>query len=264
MGNHYHVLVETPEPNLSRGMHQLNGTYTQHFNRRHERVGHLFQGRFHSILVEKDAHLLELIRYVVLNPVRAGMVSRPEEWDWSNYLATAGVTPAPKWLQVNWTLAQFGGGPLAGDRYRQFVEAGMCDPRTPWVNLRKQVFLGGKSFQKTVQARIDSGLPSREVPWAERHYIRPTFDQITGAAMAEFRCGSDVLLKKRRSPLRMAVAYLARHEAGLRVSDFAGWLAVGRWAASRLATEGEALLERDATFRAQIDSIRVALRKVTL
>jgi hypothetical protein len=140
----------------------------------------------------------------------------------------------------------------------------MCDPRTPWVNLRKQVFLGGRRFQKAVQARIDCGLSSREVPWADRHRVRPTFDQIAGAAMAEFHCGADVLLKKRRSPLRMAVAYLARHDAGLRVSDFAGWLAVGRWAASRLATEGEALLEADPTFRGQIDNIRAALRKVTL
>ena len=264
MGNHYHLLLETPEPNLSRGMRQLNGIYTQRFNRRHERVGHLFQGRFQSILVEKEAHLLELIRYVVLNPVRAGIVPRPEQWDWSNYLATAGLAGAPRWLEVEWTLAQFGGGPLAGDRYRQFVEAGMSDPRTPWVNLRKQVFLGGNRFQKAVQARINSGLPSEEVPWKDRHCIRPTFDQITSAAIAEFRCGPDLLLQKRRSPLRMAVAYLARHEAGLRVSDFAGWLAVGRWSASRLATEGEALFEASPIFRRQIDSIRAVLRKVTL
>ena len=264
MGNHYHVLAETPEPTLSRGMHQLNGTYTQHFNRRHGRVGHLFQGRFHSILVEKDAHLLELIRYVVLNPVRAGIASRPEQWDWSNYRATAGLTSPPKWLEVNWTLAQFGGGALAADRYRQFVEGGMRDPRPPWVNLRKQVFLGGSRFQKAVQARLNSGLLSGEVPWENRHYVRPTFDQITSATIAEFRCSSDLLVQRRRSPLRMAVAYLARHEAGLRVSDFAGWLAVGRWAASRLATEGEALFKADPTFRGQIDSIRAALRKVTL
>lgn len=264
MGNHYHLLMETPEPNLSRGMHQLNGTYTQHFNRRHERVGHLFQGRFQSVLVEKDAHLLELIRYVVLNPVRAGIVARPEQWDWSNYLATSGLASAPEWLEVNWTLAQLGGGPLAGDRYRQFVEAGMSDPRTPWVNLRKQVFLGGSQFQRAVQEQIDTGCPSEEVPWQQRHCIRPTFDQITGAAIAEFRASRELLLQKRRSPLRMAVAYLARHEAGLRVSDFAGWLGVGRWSASRLATGGAALFEANPTFRGQIGNIRAELRKVTL
>ncbi len=264
MGNHYHLLLETPEPNLSRGMHQLNGIYTQRFNRRYERVGHLFQGRFKSILVEKDAHLLELIRYVVLNPVRAGIAPGPGQWDWSNYLATAGLARAPVWLEVNWTLAQFGGGALAADRYRQFVDAGMREPRTPWVNLRKQVFLGGDRFQRAVQARINSGSPNEEVPWGDRHFVRPTFDQIVRAAVVEFGCGPELLLQKRRSSLRMAVAYLARHEAGLRLSDFAGWLSVRRWAASRLASEGQTLLRTSPTFRRQIDSIRAVLRKVTL
>jgi REP element-mobilizing transposase RayT len=89
MSNHYHLLVETPEGNLSKGMRQLNGVYTQDFNRTHHRVGHVFQGRYKAILVEKEAYLLELVRYVVLNPVRAGMVRTPGEWPWSSYRATS-------------------------------------------------------------------------------------------------------------------------------------------------------------------------------
>ena len=89
MDNHYHILVETPDPNLSLGMRQLNGVYTQGFNRRHNRVGHVFQGRYKSILVEKNEHLLELCRYIVLNPVRAGLVSNPGKGDWSSYRSTA-------------------------------------------------------------------------------------------------------------------------------------------------------------------------------
>ena len=111
MGNHYHLLVETPEPNLSRGMHRVNAVYTQRFNQRHERVGHLLQGRFKAILVEKERHLLELVRYVVLNPVRAGLVGNPGEWRWSNYRSTAGLVSPPRWLDVEWTVAQFGDGP---------------------------------------------------------------------------------------------------------------------------------------------------------
>ncbi len=80
MGNHYHLLIETPDGNLSEGMRQLNGIYTQKFNRSHARVGHVFQGRFKSIVVEKDSHLLELCRYVVLNPVRAGMARHPKDY----------------------------------------------------------------------------------------------------------------------------------------------------------------------------------------
>ncbi len=85
MDNHYHILVETAEGNLSLGMRQLNGVYTQKSNRRHGLFGHVFQGRYKAILVQKDAYLLELSRYVVLNPVRAGMVSDVHEWQWSSY-----------------------------------------------------------------------------------------------------------------------------------------------------------------------------------
>jgi REP element-mobilizing transposase RayT len=90
MTNHYHLLIETPEANLSRGMHLLNGVYTQWFNRRHRRVGHLLQGRFKAILVEKERHLLELARYIVLNPVRAKMVRSVRDWPWSSYRAMSG------------------------------------------------------------------------------------------------------------------------------------------------------------------------------
>lgn len=86
MSNHYHLVIETPEANLSKGMRHLNGVYTQRFNRSHQRVGHVFQGRFKAILVEKDSYLLELARYVVLNPLRARMVRRLENWPWSSYL----------------------------------------------------------------------------------------------------------------------------------------------------------------------------------
>jgi putative transposase len=95
MDNHYHLLIQTPDGNLSKGMRQLNGVYTQISNRRHRRVGHLFQGRFKAILVDGDAYLLELARYVVLNPVRAGMVKRPEHWAWSSYRASQGLVPSP-------------------------------------------------------------------------------------------------------------------------------------------------------------------------
>jgi REP element-mobilizing transposase RayT len=129
MGNHYHLIVETPIPCLSRRMRHLNGVYTQASNRRHQRVGHLFQGRFKSILVEKDSHLLELLRYVVLNPVRATLVHSPCEWAWSSYRATAGETSAPAWLETAWSLAQFGGSSrAAAQRHREFVGEGRDVP----------------------------------------------------------------------------------------------------------------------------------------
>ena len=111
MNNHYHLLVETPFPNLSQGMRQLNGPYTQGYNRRHRRVGHVFQGRFKAILVEREVHLLELCRYVVLNPVRAHLVDHPEDWAWSNYRATAGLESGPPFLHIAWTWNSLGSVP---------------------------------------------------------------------------------------------------------------------------------------------------------
>src|SRR6185369_14384072 len=108
MDNHYHLLVETPSGNLSTAMKHLNGIYTQKFNRRHDRVGHLFQGRYKAIVVDKNRYLQELCRYVVLNPVRAGMVKEPKGWKWSSYRATAGFESAEPWLEVSWILEQFG------------------------------------------------------------------------------------------------------------------------------------------------------------
>ena len=96
-----------PQANLAHALRHLNGVYTQAFNRRHRRVGHLFQGRYKAIVVEKEAYLLELCRYVVLNPVRAKMVTQPRAWKWSSYRATAGMEEAPPWLTVDWVLGQF-------------------------------------------------------------------------------------------------------------------------------------------------------------
>ena len=126
MDNHYHLLIQTPDGNLSKGMRQLNGVYTQASNRRHHRVGHLFQGRFKAILVDEDAYLLELSRYVVLNPVRARMVKKPDQWAWSSYRESMGRAPASRWLATDALLAQFATRRhLARDRYAKFVTEGI-------------------------------------------------------------------------------------------------------------------------------------------
>lgn len=106
MDNHYHLLIETPDANLKEGIRQLNGVYTQQFNRAHSRVGHLFQGRYKAILVDKDSYLLELCRYIVRYPVRAKMVEEPVQYSWSIYGATAGQKSAPSWLSTNWLMSQ--------------------------------------------------------------------------------------------------------------------------------------------------------------
>jgi putative transposase len=146
MGNHYHLVVETMRANLSRGMRHLNGQYTQCFNHRHASVGHLFQGRYKAILVHREPYLLALSRYVVLNPVRAGLVRLPDEWRWSNYLMTVGAVQKPDWLEADWTLSQFASHrELAVHAYREFVLAG-CGIASPLGNVRHQLLLGDDDF----------------------------------------------------------------------------------------------------------------------
>jgi len=127
MTNHYHFVIHTPEANLSAGMQALAARYTQDFNRRHDRDGPLFRGRFHAILVEREAYLAPLVRYVVLNPVLAGVVQDPAAWRWSSYRATAGAAPAPALLDLSWMVGPSGLAlPEAQQAWRSHIGEGLA------------------------------------------------------------------------------------------------------------------------------------------
>jgi putative transposase len=177
MTNHYHLLIETPGANLSRGMQLLNGVYTQWFNHRHQRVGHLLQGRFKAILVERDSHLLELARYVVLNPVRAGMVRRASDWRWSSYRATAGQEEAPTGLAVDWLLSQFGGDrERAIGAYRRFVRQGR-EARV-WDGLQAGLLLGSSEFIDQMRPLLKEKPLDPEYRRRERFAARPSLEEL--------------------------------------------------------------------------------------
>lgn len=164
MDNHYHLLIETGTASLSKGMKYLNGRYTQWYNRRYARVGHLFQGRFKAILVQKDAYLLELARYIVLNPVRARMVRSAREWPWSSYRATAGFAQAEACLTTDWILGAFAKTKqVAWRRYREFIREGKGQP-TPWEQLKNQIYLGDERFVEDMQRKIDPGQSLEDIP----------------------------------------------------------------------------------------------------
>jgi len=165
MTNHYHLLVETPDGNLSRGMRQLNGVYTQRFNRTHARAGHVFQGRYKAILIQKETYLLELARYLVLNPVLARMVRTPQEWPWSSYRAMLGEESAPEWLETRWILAAFGENEAeAVEGYVRFIAEGKGQPSPPWEQLKHQVFLGSDAFVESMRCKVPKGRDLREIP----------------------------------------------------------------------------------------------------
>lgn len=172
MNNHYHLVVETPLPNLPAGMRQLNGRYAQAFNARHERVGHLFAARYRSILVERDSYLLELCRYVVLNPVRAGLCSDPEDWTWSSYAGTAGLRSPEPFLTTDWLLGEFAlSRELAQQGYRDYVAEGAED-----LELRiRGERLGRQDFLRAPFG-FDSPLP--EVPRVQFEPLPPTLAEL--------------------------------------------------------------------------------------
>lgn len=153
MDNHYHLVVETPNGNLSRGMRQLNGVYTQRFNSLHETGGSVFQGRFKAILFERNAYLLELCRYIVLNPIRVKAVKNLNRYRWSSYRANAGEVKPASWLSTSWILANFGRGAAAERKYTEFVMAGVGLP-SPLTYVKSQVLLGSAAFVKKMQAKL--------------------------------------------------------------------------------------------------------------
>ena len=181
MTNHYHMVIETPDANLSKGMRQLNGVYTQRFNRTHGRMGHVFQGRFKAILVDKDSYLLELARYVVLNPLRAKMVRRLEQWPWSSYHATCGQTAKPEWLHVDFVLAQFSAQRTrAIAKYVAFVHEGAKLPSV-WSQLQGQVYLGSEAFVRKMQVLVDKKPSLTEIPRAQRRASKRALADFAGA-----------------------------------------------------------------------------------
>jgi REP element-mobilizing transposase RayT len=154
MGNHYHPMIETPEANLTKGMRQLNGVFTQWSNRRHKRSGHLFQGRYKAILVDRDSYFSELARYIVLNPVRAAMVKHPRLWSWSSYGATVGTSARPAWLTTDALLSAFGNGRAAARRrYQQFIDDGM-GAASIWKDLKGQIYLGDDDFVERMRGEL--------------------------------------------------------------------------------------------------------------
>lgn len=210
MTNHYHLLIETPQPNLSRGMQHLNGVYTQWFNRRHSRAGHLLQGRFKSIVVEKESYLLELARYIVLNPVRAKAARSARDWPWSSYRATTGLADPPRFLTTDWLLGQFSENRAVAIRaYRDFVRRGRGIE--VWDGLAAGMLLGGDMFVRSLRPLLADVVGDSEIRREERLALRPTLEELF----------SGVADKKNRN--KQIHAAVRRHRYKLKeVGDYLG------------------------------------------
>jgi putative transposase len=225
MHNHYHCMIETPNANLSLGMRQLNGIYTQRYNRRHNKTGHIFQGRFKAILIQKDNYLLELCRYIVLNPVRAKLLEKPETWRWSSYGATVGLRKKPHFLTIDWILGLFDSkGSVAQKRYREFVRDGMHGA-SPWGKLHGQVLLGEEGFVERFTEFLEDKKSLKEIPRSQRYVSRPTL--------------SKILDGKETRTQRDAAIYVAHFNHGYTLKEIADYLHVHYTTVSKVISKSE-------------------------
>jgi REP element-mobilizing transposase RayT len=242
MGNHYHLVLHTRQANLSRLMRHVNGVYTQLFNRRHDLVGHLLQGRFKAILVDRDAYLLALCRYVERNPVAAGLVRTPQDWPWSSCRAHLGLESTPPWLDTEglhgYLLART---PItAADRrraarlYADVVEQPAEDDDTAFwsKHLRQQIFLGDDAFAQRMQAKVaPSRRAARDVPRAQRRKVVPDSPAARERAWKQFLADAD--------GDRSAALLAAYRDGGMTMTALATLAGVSVSRVSRLIAQAE-------------------------
>ncbi len=262
MTNHFHLVVQTLDPNLSRGMQWLNGTYAAWFNHRHQRTGHLFQGRFHAFLVEKEAYFAELLRYVVLNPVRAKMVEQPEDYRWSSYRATAGLEVAPAWLDVASALACLSDDPAAAKAaYGQFVQEKIgCKDRL-WDEVTHAIYLGSEEWTKRMRKVVESQPRSTDHPAQQRAVGRPDLRAIVKTVAAVGSTSQEAVRSVKGGPLRRLIAWLGWHEGLITLRSIAATLRLrSEGYVSNLIRRCDRELASDGLLLANLDATLAILR----
>lgn len=254
MSNHFHLLLELTETTLSEGMGWLNGKYAQWFNSAHARVGHLFQGRFGSPLIEKQTYFEEVLRYTVLNPVRAKMVCHPEDYEWSSYRATAGLCDAPEWLAVDNALASFGDDRgVARARYKAFVDAAIESCRSPWNSLEGQIYLGSDEFIEEMRDRIEVKPRSSDHPRVQRE-LRPGMSAVISAVAEVMSLPSERIQSRAGGMARSLVAWIGRYESNLTNSQIAAGLRLRSLGhVTDIVAECDREMSRNAMLREAVD-----------
>jgi putative transposase len=251
MGNHYHLLLETPRGNLSKILHHINGAYTTYFNVKRGRFGHLFQGRFKGILVEKDAYCKELSRYIHLNPVRAGLVKNPSEYPWSSYRYYIGREKKPEWLTTEMILSDFGSEERKRYRgYRDYVEGREGkELESPFKRVIASTFLGSEEFINNIRVKYleKKKVDKRNIPAARKVLRGPSFEEIEKAVVKEL--GKDHALNKKMS------IYLSHRYSGMRLDEIGAYFGKKGSAVSQLSRRFKEALGGDKGLRGILNRI---------
>ena len=256
MSNHYHLLLETPMGNLSQIMRHINGAYTTYYNTKRKRAGHLFQGRYKAILVEADEYKGELSRYIHLNPVRAAITGRPEEYQWSSYQYYIGKKKTPKWLTVDYVLSHFGKDKIARQKkYSEFVNA-LIDKEydSPLKETVASTILGGTLFVNEIKDKYLNGKKKdRNLP-ALRELAKTKIEEIVRGVEAAL--GENEVLSKK------AAIYLCHRSSGRTLREIGGHFGIGESAVSQISRRFIALLDKDKKLNKKIKYICDGLKVV--
>ncbi len=250
LSNHYHLLLETPEGKLSQIMRHINGAYTTYFNVKRRRAGHLFQGRFKAILIEAGEYALELSRYIHLNPVRAGMVTRPEEYRWSSYNSYIGQSVAPSWLKVETVLDYFSSNATeAKQKYRSFVENLLGEKyESPFKNTFGGAVLGTTEFvEMLTKAHLAEKELDRAVPGIRQFKSKPEPEEILKAVAAVI--GTNERLA------RQVGMYLCHKCSGKKLREIGKLFGVGETAIAEARRLLSRKMETDKHLRGEVEKV---------
>ena len=256
--NHFHIFLRTPDPNLSEGMHDFESGFASLYNRRHDRVGPLFQGRFKSILVEFDSYSWELSRYVHLNPNRAGVAAHPADYIWSSYRFYLDPAGAPGWLDWQSVVAELGQNiESARLAYRRLVESGMSNPpANPFRKVQDDWLLGSPSFVEHWRSVVDS---LHEGSSGIRKVRNATLENIVRAVSRCFELEASEFTLRRRpgNRPREAALLLAREFTTASLSEISEQFGhVSRSAISTSVSKARDREKREPTFHSQLDKMR--------
>lgn len=259
MTNHFHLVIQTPQPNLSKGMQWLNGKFAGGFNRRHKRKGHLFEGRFKARIIEDGLYRAEVLRYVVLNPVRAKMVERPEDYVWSSYRATVGLEEAPSWFDLASALSLFNGSTTL---YQEFVLAKLHSEECLWDQAINGIFLGSEEWAKLMRTELESKLRSTDHPTKQRAIGRPSMHTIIKAVGKVVGQSGSAIRNMRGGAQRMLVAWIGWYEGWITLRTIAACLRLrSEGHISRLIRQCDRSFAFDPILLGQMDEAIAALRR---
>ncbi len=240
MHNHYHLLLETKNANLAEFMHTLNSSFVIYYNTRHDRHGPLFQGRYRALVVDREPYLLELSRYIHLNPVRAGVAEKPEEYEWSSYGVYLGID-SKDWIATGWLEERF--GKSWRRKYREFVMDG--ETKSPFDKLQAGIILGSESFVEWAKTKIRRGQAKREIP-SLKALVSVTMDEVVKKTCDFFGVSEEELLRRRKNflPRKMAL-YLVRKRTPEKIDEIARRFGITYPAVTKSVRRMEAEIEEN-------------------